>query len=206
MTVTCAQAFQIVLDHVRPLGIVALPLEDCFGRFAAEDVRADRDLPPADQSAMDGYAVRAADLAGTPVTMPLVGEVAAGSPARPRVRPGTCARILTGGSVPPGADSVITICRITEQLCHPLLAKKLVKDRVHPYLKTSFAYRRRQDLPPAYRLTAAVSAVRRDVLMRDGTIWGRDTRALLVDPETSIDIDTDLDFRVAELLLGRHRT
>jgi molybdopterin molybdotransferase len=56
---------------------------------------------------MDGYAVRAADLEGDGATLRLIGQVAAGSNARPRVRPGTCAEILTGGNVPPGADTVV---------------------------------------------------------------------------------------------------
>jgi len=58
---------------------------------------------------MDGFAVRAADLAECPRRLRLVGEVAAGSGARPRVRPGTCVRILTGANVPPGADTVVEV-------------------------------------------------------------------------------------------------
>ena len=60
---------------------------------------------------MDGYAVIASDLGAAPVRLRLVGEVAAGSPARCRVRTGTCAAVLTGGNVPPGADAVVPIER-----------------------------------------------------------------------------------------------
>ncbi len=80
-----------------------------MGYCLAEDVCADRDIPPRARSAMDGYAVRAADAAKVPYTLRLVGEVAAGSPARPRVLPGTCVAIMTGANVPPGADAVAVI-------------------------------------------------------------------------------------------------
>ena len=103
------KAFRIVVRHVRPLESVQMSSERALGFCLAEEVRADRDMPPADRSAMDGYAVRASDLSSTPRIRALVGEVAAGSSARPRVRPGTCVRILTGANVPPGADTVVKI-------------------------------------------------------------------------------------------------
>jgi len=103
------KALAIVLGHVRPLRAALTPLVRATGRCLARDVRADRDMPPADRSAMDGYAVRAADLATIPIALRLVGEIAAGGSARPRVRPGACVRILTGASVPPGADTVVPL-------------------------------------------------------------------------------------------------
>ena len=103
------EAFCKVIENVGRLPVVSLPLKECLGRVLAGEIRADRDMPPADRSAMDGYAVRAADLALCPVTLRLIGEVAAGSPRRPRIRPGTCVRILTGANVPPGADTVVMI-------------------------------------------------------------------------------------------------
>ena len=100
-------ALDIVLGCVRPLRAERLPLAQAAGGFLAEAIRADRDMPPADRSAMDGYAVQAADLAERPRTLRLTGEVAAGSGAKPRVRSGCCVRILTGANVPPGADTVV---------------------------------------------------------------------------------------------------
>jgi molybdopterin molybdotransferase len=108
------QAFSIMIEHLKPLPAVVRPLGDCLGYVLAADVRADRDLPPADRSAMDGYAVRAADLASCPATLRPMGEVAAGSPLRPRVRPGTCVRILTGANLPPGADTVVMVEQTSE--------------------------------------------------------------------------------------------
>jgi molybdopterin molybdotransferase len=89
-------------------------LAKAAGRVLGQTIRADRDLPPADRSAMDGYAVRAEDLASTPRELRVIAEAAAGSAARPRIRPGTCARIFTGANVPPGADSVAIIETTTE--------------------------------------------------------------------------------------------
>ena len=109
------EAWRIVLKHVRPLRRAATPLREAAGLCLAEDVRADRDQPPADRSAMDGYAVRSADLRRAPCSLRLVGEVAAGSAARPRVAPGTCVRILTGANVPPGADAVVMVEQTREE-------------------------------------------------------------------------------------------
>ena len=113
--ITPEEAWRIVLKHVRPLRSVAMPLREAAGLCLAEDVRADRDQPPADRSAMDGYAVRSADLRRAPCSLRLVGEVAAGSAARPRVAPGTCVRILTGANVPPGADAVVMVEQTRER-------------------------------------------------------------------------------------------
>lgn len=103
------QAWEGIAACLAPLPASRQRLRDCVGLVAAETIRADRDLPPADRSAMDGYAVRSADLRNGPRCLRLIGEVAAGSPARPRIRAGTCARILTGGNLPPGADCVVIV-------------------------------------------------------------------------------------------------
>ena len=108
-------AWRLVLQHVRPLDKISLPLEKALGYCLAETVSADRDLPPRDRSAMDGYAVCATDLRPRPCVLRVIGEVAAGSPARPQVRSGTCARIFTGANVPPGADTVVMVEQTQEQ-------------------------------------------------------------------------------------------
>ena len=84
-----------------------MALDDALGRVLAEDVAADRDLPPFDRSAMDGYALRAADVGRRPAALEVVGEVRAGQwpDARGRARARPCA-IMTGAPVPPGADAV----------------------------------------------------------------------------------------------------
>ena len=102
-----ADALARVLDGVEPLPREDAPLAEAVGRVLAADVAARRTQPPADMSAMDGYAVRAADVAKVPVTLRVTGEVAAGHPFAGEVGSGEAARIFTGGVVPPGADTIV---------------------------------------------------------------------------------------------------
>ncbi|ASR38247.1 molybdopterin molybdenumtransferase [Prauserella marina] len=89
------------------------PLADCAGLVLANDVRAGVSLPPFDNSAMDGYAVRATDVAGatgaTPVELPVAEDIPAGRTEVPPLRPGTAHRIMTGAPMPSGADSVVMV-------------------------------------------------------------------------------------------------
>ena len=103
------EALRTVLSNVRASKAERVALAGAAGRRLAQDIRGDRDQPPADRSAMDGYAVIAADVRRAPARLRLIGEVAAGSAARPRVRPGTCATILTGANLPSGADAVVQV-------------------------------------------------------------------------------------------------
>src|SRR4029077_7008352 len=88
------EALERILARVRPLAAVSVELLDALGLTLAEDVAADRDVPPFRSSAMDGYAVIAADVATVPATLRVVGEIAAGGmPARP-IAPGEAMRIM----------------------------------------------------------------------------------------------------------------
>ena len=102
-----ADALALVLADATPLPVEAAPLVDASGRVLASDLVALRTQPPADVSAMDGYAVRAADLATAPVHLTVIGEVAAGRPFDHEIKPGEAARIFTGGVMPRGADTVV---------------------------------------------------------------------------------------------------
>ncbi len=108
---TLPEARARILDRARPLPAEDAAYLDAVGRVLAEDVLAPRQHPLADNSAMDGYAMRAADLVGasssTPVTLPIAGESAAGRAFTDPVPPGACVRISTGGNLPPGADAVV---------------------------------------------------------------------------------------------------
>lgn len=101
------------LDTIRPLPPFTQPLLDAHGCALAEDVKADADLPPFDNSAMDGYAVRHADVASasedTPVTLPVVADLAAGPVEPGALAPGQAIRIMTGAPVPEGADAVVPV-------------------------------------------------------------------------------------------------
>ncbi|MGF1462966.1 MAG: molybdopterin molybdotransferase MoeA [Maricaulaceae bacterium] len=96
-----------LLDIVRPGGAETVPLAQALGRTLADPLIAQRTQPPAPVSAMDGWAVRAADLTGGPVTLRIVGQAAAGEPLDQPLSPGEAARIFTGGVLPPGADQVV---------------------------------------------------------------------------------------------------
>jgi molybdopterin molybdotransferase len=100
------EALGRVLANARPLAAETVALADAHGRVLADDLKARRTQPPADVSAMDGYAVRGEDVATAPARLKLVGEVAAGHPFDRPIGPGQAARIFTGGVVPPGADTV----------------------------------------------------------------------------------------------------
>jgi molybdopterin molybdotransferase len=105
--ISVADALHRVLAHAQALPAEDVPLADANGRVIARDVTARRTQPPADVSAMDGYAVRAADVAKAPVGLKVIGEVAAGRPFAAVVGPGEAARIFTGGVIPAGADTVV---------------------------------------------------------------------------------------------------
>src|SRR6478752_5859512 len=92
------------LEREPPLPAEAVPRAEAAGRVLAELATAAVDLPPFRSSAMDGYALRAAD---TPGTLPVVFRVAAGSPAPRELEPGEAMGIATGGLVPAGADAVV---------------------------------------------------------------------------------------------------
>lgn len=105
------QSLQAALARVRPLAAETVPFAETPGRVLAEDVRAERDDPPADLSGMDGYALRAADTAGAAETLPLrfaYNEVlGAGHAPRHALPPGGAMRIMTGAMLPAGADAVV---------------------------------------------------------------------------------------------------
>lgn len=104
--ISIEEARQAVLAGVESLGAETIPLPLAAGRVLAAAVLADRDQPPFDRAMMDGFAVRAQDVAEVPVTLPVAGEVAAGQSADRPLGAGEAIRIMTGAPVPPGADAV----------------------------------------------------------------------------------------------------
>jgi molybdopterin molybdotransferase len=110
-----ADALNRVLAGAAPLPAEAAPLAEAHGRVLADDVAARRTQPPANVSAMDGYAVRAADVAVAPSKLKVIGEVAAGHPFEGTVGAGEAARIFTGGVLPPGADTIVIQENATRQ-------------------------------------------------------------------------------------------
>ena len=105
-------AIALVLAHVTPLDAEEVALGDAAGRVTAEPARSQVDLPPFPSSAMDGFAIRAADAPGT---LRVVGSVAAGRPAERPIAAGEAMGISTGGVVPDGADSVVPVEVVEER-------------------------------------------------------------------------------------------
>jgi len=105
-TVTPEEALSRILARVDRLSIVTRPIAEALDHVLAEDVNAPMGLPPHDHSAMDGYAVRTADLSG-PRDLVVVGEVRAGHVSDAEVKSGTAMRIMTGATIPHGADAVV---------------------------------------------------------------------------------------------------
>lgn len=114
--IALADAQRRILDAVAPLAAERRPLRDALGRVLAEAIVSSEPVPPFDNTAMDGFAVRAGDTSGAtvdaPVLLPVAATVAAGDDAtRVEVPPGTAARIMTGAPMPPGVDAVVMVER-----------------------------------------------------------------------------------------------
>ncbi len=116
------EALERILSYFSALEPESKPILDSIGQVLAEDIYAQFDIPPLDNSAMDGYAVRAEDTEGAsedrPARLEVIGEVAAGYTSQRSVSRGTAIRIMTGAPVPPGADAVV-------QFEHTSEAKKM---------------------------------------------------------------------------------
>ncbi|WP_306119391.1 MULTISPECIES: gephyrin-like molybdotransferase Glp [unclassified Roseitalea] len=102
-----AQALARLLADAAPLGVQSVPLGHAAGRVLASDIVARRTQPPFSVSAMDGYAVRAADLAEPPARLAVIGAVAAGAVFDGKLERGQAVRIFTGAPVPEGADTIL---------------------------------------------------------------------------------------------------
>ncbi|MBI5652759.1 MAG: molybdopterin molybdotransferase MoeA [Chloroflexi bacterium] len=109
--ISVEDARNYILKHFAPLEAERVNLLDALNRVLAEDVIAEMNVPPFNNSAMDGYAMRAEDIAHAsrdhPVALQVIGDVAAGYTATRAVEPGTAMRIMTGAPMPPGADTVV---------------------------------------------------------------------------------------------------
>jgi molybdopterin molybdotransferase len=128
-----SDAIRIVIEQTGALGSERVPLENARGRYLAQDIVADSDLPPFDRSQMDGYALRADDVQQVPTKLKIVGESAAGRGWHREIKEGEAVRIMTGAPVPPGADTVqqVELTRElddeVEMLQTPVLGKSIVR-------------------------------------------------------------------------------
>ncbi|HMQ04841.1 MAG TPA: molybdopterin molybdotransferase MoeA [Pyrinomonadaceae bacterium] len=104
--ISIEKALAIISRQTKPLSSSSVSLNESLGRVLVEDIIADSDLPPFDRSQMDGYALKAADTTNAPVELRIVGEAAAGKGWHNTLKRGEAVRIMTGGPVPKGANSV----------------------------------------------------------------------------------------------------
>jgi molybdopterin molybdotransferase len=134
------EARQRLFDAIQPLPAENAPLRDTAGRVLAEAVASPIDLPPFDNSAMDGYAVRSADVAAataeSPVSLKVAGHVPAGAVFTGTVQPGTCVRIFTGSPLPEGADAVVMQEDTRVEASQP--GAVLILDRAKPWENVRF--------------------------------------------------------------------
>ncbi len=107
--ISVEEARALVLDEVTAQPVERVPLAQAYGRTLAEPVVSRENIPPFDNAAMDGFAVRSADLTTLPASLRVVEDVRAGGMPSHSVAPGTCARIMTGAPVPEGADTVVPV-------------------------------------------------------------------------------------------------
>ncbi len=125
------EARQRILTHFQPNGTETLPLITCAQRVLAVDIFATTDLPPFDNSSMDGFALRAEDSSQTNaalITLSVIGDIPAGSSPSIVIMPNTAARIMTGAQIPQGANSVIPVeeTNFTNQEAGSLLPNEVI--------------------------------------------------------------------------------
>jgi molybdopterin molybdotransferase len=125
------EALQKILHEVNVLEAESVPILESLGQVLAEDIKSDINVPPLDNSAMDGYAVRSQDTKGasekTPRVLRVIDIVLAGSISRQEVVPGTAVRIMTGAPIPRGADSVVQFEDTDEQKNKNTPAEKITR-------------------------------------------------------------------------------
>ncbi|QXE91177.1 molybdopterin molybdotransferase MoeA [Geomonas subterranea] len=148
------EARGIILAHVAPLGEENVPLSDALGRVVSRDVIAPWDLPQYDNSAMDGYAVHAADCTSVPTRLIITGFVPAGGEQCPAVTVGCAVRIMTGAPIPPGCNAVVPI-EETEQEDDQVVINQKVLPRQHVRVRGSDVASGTQFLPAGSQVRPA---------------------------------------------------
>jgi len=189
------EAQQLVLDEVGLLGVERVGFTEALGRVLREDVRATRDLPMADNSAMDGYAVRASDVseatAENPARLRVIDDLPAGSVASKKVITGTAIRIMTGAPIPDGADAVVPVestdaGEIEVTVLRPVRTGDNVRSRGEDMKAGALVLR------SGSVLRAAEVGVLASVQKTRVTVGRRATVAILSTGDEVVDVDTPL--------------
>ncbi|MCP4007624.1 MAG: molybdopterin molybdotransferase MoeA [bacterium] len=108
-SVTVAEARDLILNSVDPLGSETVGIQAAQGRVLREELLSTEEIPPHDNSAMDGFALRAEDVTSVPTELHVVEELPAGKRSQQKIGPGEAARIMTGAAIPEGVDSVVMV-------------------------------------------------------------------------------------------------
>lgn len=125
MLISPDQAYQAVMQAVQPLPSQVVDLRNCLGMTLAKPIKADRNLPPVNLSAMDGYAIQAQDASKETCRLAIIGECAAGSKPDVVIGKGQAARIYTGAMLPKGADAVAIVEQCSEEQDHVIVQGKI---------------------------------------------------------------------------------
>jgi len=174
-------AWDIVMAHTRALPPVELAACDARGLYRAHAVCTDHDLPPANRAAMDGFAVCAGTISSiTPATLPVVAEIAAGSPADVPVPADACARIFIGANLPPDTDAVVMQEDVeTRDEGRSVRLTQPVEPGANVYRQGENARQGDVLLPPGTRLDAAALALCAAVGQEQLSVHRQPTVALL---------------------------
>jgi len=165
--ISVEEALERILSYFERLSPEEKPLLEALGQVLAEDVASPIDIPPLDNTAMDGYAVRATDTRGasasSPVRLRVIGELAAGYLFDGEVAPGTAVRIMTGAPLPRGADAIVPFEETDEPATH----------RYGAFAKSADEVGVRKEARPGANVRRAAEDVRSGaVVLREGAVLG----------------------------------
>jgi molybdopterin molybdotransferase len=189
---TADEALQIVLDNVAPLGIERCSITEALGRILAEDIHSPRDIPGFDNSAMDGYAVRAADVVSAsearPVRLEVLETVAAGAMPSRELAVGQAARTMTGAPIALGADAIVPVERTRTdgnfvEIMEPAEAGAFVRPRGEDIRRGDLAMSAGKTLSPSdLGMLASLNRAMIDV-------WRRPRVAIVATGDELVDVD-----------------
>jgi molybdopterin molybdotransferase len=190
---TCREALDLILDSVAPLPARSTPLFDALGLVTADRVVSPETVPPFTNSAMDGYAVRAADCVaagpGSPVSLDVLSDLPAGSVSTDEVRPGTAIRIMTGAPLPAGADSVVPVEATTSEGSRVRIAAP-VKKGANVRLAGEDLREGEELLPKGFALTPASLGILASVGLAEVRVHPRPRIAILTTGDELVDAAT----------------
>ena len=187
--ISVEEALEKVLSYVKILEPERKPILDCLGQVLAEDVYSTIDIPPLDNSAMDGYALRAEDTREASESSPrysvVIGEVAAGSMPTKEVKPGTAIRIMTGAPLPEGADAVVKF-EDTDEVSRKSSGKDLSQIGILLHVKKGLNVRRRGEDIAKGELTLKKGTVLRPQEIGELASMGHSTALVIRRPIVAI--------------------